>query len=152
MPLGLWINTRVKNIYLIWTLYKDQTSLARMVSDSYQTSYVWLVSPKNKKTAISHVPGCYGNHGRLPSLENRANFVKTNTYSSHFYSKYKRYISKMILRFQILDLSFNKINFPFGNFSSIFTHQHGKVGQNWHLQNPLKSGGFMVISQKLHPY
>ena len=24
-----------------------------MVSDSYQTSYVWLVSPKNKKTAIS---------------------------------------------------------------------------------------------------
>ena len=24
-----------------------------MVSDSYQTSYVYLVSPKNKKTAIS---------------------------------------------------------------------------------------------------
>ena len=24
-----------------------------MVSDSYQTSYVWFVSPKNKKTAIS---------------------------------------------------------------------------------------------------
>ena len=39
--------------YLIWTLCKDQKSLARMVSDSYQTSYVWLVSPKNKKMAIS---------------------------------------------------------------------------------------------------
>ena len=60
----------------------------------------------------------------------------------------------MILWFQILDLSFNKINFHFGNFSYIFTQQHGKVGQIWHLpilQNPLKSGGFMVISQKLHP-
>ena len=60
----------------------------------------------------------------------------------------------MILCIQILDLSFNKINFPFGNFLPIFEQQHGKVGQIGILpilQNPLKSGGFVVISQKLHP-
>ena len=34
----------------------------------------------------------------------------------------------MILWFQILDMSLNKINFHFGNFSPIFTQQHGKVG------------------------
>ena len=45
----------------------------------------------------------------------------------------------MILWFQILDLSLNKINFPFGNFSPIFTQQHGKVGQNWHFANFAKS-------------
>ena len=45
----------------------------------------------------------------------------------------------MILCFQILDLSFNKINFPFGNFSPIFTQQDGKVGQNWHFANFAKS-------------
>ena len=45
----------------------------------------------------------------------------------------------MILCFQILDLSFNKINFPFGNFLPIFTQQYGKVGQNWHFANFAKS-------------
>ena len=45
----------------------------------------------------------------------------------------------MILGFQILDLSLNKINFPFENFYPIFTQQHGKVGQNWHFANFAKS-------------
>ena len=45
----------------------------------------------------------------------------------------------MILCFKILDFSFNKINFPFGNFSPIFTQQHGKVGQYWHFANFAKS-------------
>ena len=41
----------------------------------------------------------------------------------------------MILWFQILDLSLNKIYFPFGNFSPIFTQQYGKVCQNWYFAN-----------------
>ena len=45
----------------------------------------------------------------------------------------------MTLCFQILDLSFNKINFHFGNFLPIFLQQHDKVGQNWHFANCAKS-------------
>ena len=45
----------------------------------------------------------------------------------------------MMLCFQILDLSFNKINFHFGKFLPIFTQQHGKVSQNWHFANFAKS-------------
>ena len=45
----------------------------------------------------------------------------------------------MILCFKILHLSLNKINFHFCNFLSIFTQQHGKVGQNWHFANYAKS-------------
>ena len=45
----------------------------------------------------------------------------------------------MILSFQILDLSLNKINFYFSSFLPIFKQQHGKVGQNWHFANNAKS-------------
>ena len=57
----------------------------------------------------------------------------------------------MILCFQIVDLDLNKINFPFGNFSPILRSNMAKLAKIGILQNPLKSGGFMLISQKLHP-
>ena len=60
----------------------------------------------------------------------------------------------MILCFQILDLSFNKINFPLETFLPSLRSSMAKlakIGILPILQNPLKSGGFMVISQKLHP-
>ena len=46
----------------------------------------------------------------------------------------------MILCFQILDLSCNKINFLFGDYLPIiFTQQHGKIDQTWHFANYEKS-------------
>ena len=60
----------------------------------------------------------------------------------------------MTLCFQIMDLSLNKINFHFGNFYPSLRSSMTKlanIGILPILQNLSKSGGFVVISQKLHP-
>ena len=135
----IWTST------LIWTLCKNQTiyigpwhAWSQILTKLHMCGW-YHQKIRKRLSVLTSRPGCYGNHGRLLSLENRANFVKTNTLSSHFYSKYKRYISKMILYFQKLELSLDKINIHFGTSIPIFRQQQGKIGQNWHFANFAKS-------------
>ena len=143
--------------YLIWTLCKDQKSLARMVSDSYQTSYVWLVSPKNKKTAISFdvmSPVAMVTTGGYSALKIALILLKLTHIHCIFIQNIKDIFLKWFYVFKywiwvLMKSTFILLTFYPSLRSSMA--KLAKIGILPILQNRLKSGGFIVISQKLHP-
>ena len=147
----------VNFILLIWTLCKDQISLARMVSDSYQTSYVWLVSPKNKKTAISFdVMSLVAmvTTGGYSALKIALILLKLTHIQHIFIQNIKDIFLKWFYVFKYWIWVLIKSTFLLETFISSLRSimaKLAKIGILPILQNPLKSGCFMVISQKLHP-
>ena len=144
-------------IVLIWTLCKDQKSLARMVSDSYQTSYVWLVSPKNKKTAISFdftPPVAMVTTGGYSALKTALILLKLTHFHHIFIQNIKDIFLKWFYIFKYWIWVLIKSTFilaPLYPSLGSSRAKLAKIGILPILQNPLKSGGFVVISQTLHP-
>ena len=143
--------------YLIWTLCKDQKSLARMVSDSYQTSYVWLVSPKNKKTAFSFdvmSPVAMVTTGGYSALKMALILLKLTHIHHIFIQNINDIFLKWFYVFKYWIWVLIKSTFLLETFLPSLRSSMAKlakIGILPILQNPLKSGGFIVISQKLHP-
>ena len=144
-------------MFLIWTLCKDQKSLARMVSDSYQTSYVWLVSPKNKKTAIRFdimSPVAMVTTGGYSALKIALILLKLTHIHHIFIQNITDIFLKWFYGFKYWIWVLIKSTFILETFLLSLRSSMAKLAKFGILpilQNPLKSGGFMVISHKLHP-
>ena len=128
-----------------------------MVSDSYQTSYVWLVSPKNKKTAISFdmmSPVAMVTTGGYSALKIALILLKLTHIHHIFIQNIKDTFLKWFYGFKYWIWVLIKSTFILATFYPSLRSSMtklAKIGILPILQNLLKSGGFVVISQKLHP-
>ena len=128
-----------------------------MVSDSNQTSYVKLVSPKNKKTAISFdvtLPVAMVTTGGYSALKTALILLKWTHIRHVFIQNIKDIFLKWFYVFKYWIWVFIKSTLILATFYPslrISMAKLAKIGILPILQNLLKSGSFVVISQKLHP-